>query len=74
MCASLKKALYGLKHAPRACYVRNDGYLMSLGFNKSVSDANLYYKIDNGESLILILYVDDLFLNWSRESHYLVQA
>ena len=42
--------------------VRIDGYLMSLGFNKSVVDANLYYKIVNGESLIFILYVDDLFL------------
>jgi hypothetical protein len=58
----LKKALYGLKQAPRAWYVRIDGYLMSLGFNKSVVDANLYYKIVDGESLILILYVDDLFL------------
>jgi hypothetical protein len=35
---------------------------MSLGFNKSVVDANLYYKVVNGESLILILYIDDLFL------------
>jgi hypothetical protein len=35
---------------------------MSLGFNRSVVDANLYYKVVNGESLILILYVDDLFL------------
>jgi hypothetical protein len=58
----LKKALYGLKHAPRAWYVRIDGYLMSLGFIKSVVDANLYYKVLYCESLILILYVDDLFL------------
>jgi hypothetical protein len=35
---------------------------MSFGFNKSVVDVNLYYKIVDGESLILILYVDDLFL------------
>jgi hypothetical protein len=35
---------------------------MSLGFNKSVSDPILYYKTVNGESLILVLYVDDLFL------------
>jgi hypothetical protein len=32
----LKKALHGLKQAPRAWYARIDGYLMSLGFNKSV--------------------------------------
>jgi hypothetical protein len=63
----LKKALYGLKQAPRASYARIDGYLMSLGFSKSVIDANLYYKVDNGESLILTLYVDDLFL--TRAEH-----
>jgi hypothetical protein len=33
-----------------------------LGFNKSVVDPNLYYKTINGKSLILVLYVDDLFL------------
>jgi hypothetical protein len=58
----LKKDLYGLKQAPRAWYARIDGYLMSLSFNKSVVDANLYYKVVDGESLILIMYVDDLFL------------
>jgi hypothetical protein len=35
---------------------------MSLDFNKIVVDPNLYYKTINGESLILVLYVDDLFL------------
>jgi hypothetical protein len=35
---------------------------MSLGFRKSVVDPNLYYKTINGEALILVLYVDDLFL------------
>jgi hypothetical protein len=33
-----------------------------LGFNKSVFDPNMYYKTVNGESLILVLYIDDLFL------------
>ena len=54
--------LYGIKQPPRAWYVRSDGHLMNLGFNKSVVDPNLYYKTVNGESLILVLYVDDLFL------------
>jgi hypothetical protein len=58
----LKKALYGLKQAPRAWYARIDGHLMSLGFNKSVVDPNLYYKTVNGEALILVLYINDLFL------------
>jgi hypothetical protein len=33
-----------------------------LGFNKSVVDPSLYYNAFNGESLILVLYIDDLFL------------
>jgi hypothetical protein len=35
---------------------------MSLGFTKSDVDPNLYYKVENGCSMILVLYVDDLFL------------
>jgi hypothetical protein len=62
----LKKALYGLKQAPRAWYKKMDGFLMSLGFSKSVVDTNLYYHIVGGECLILVLYVDDLFLTGSE--------
>jgi hypothetical protein len=58
----LKKAMYRLNQAPRAWYVRIDGHMMSLGFRKSVFDSNMYYKTVNGESIILVLYVNDLFL------------
>ena len=62
----LKKSLYGLKQAPRAWYEKMDGFLMSLGFNKSAIDPNLYYHIDGNECLILVLYVDDLFFTGSE--------
>ena len=58
----LKKALYGLKQAPRAWYGRIDGYLQHMGFFKSDVDPNLYYLTVENEPLILVLYVDDLFL------------
>jgi hypothetical protein len=58
----LKKAMYGLKQAPRAWYEKIDGFLMSLGFNKSVVDANLYFHSVGDKCLILVMYVDDLFL------------
>jgi hypothetical protein len=58
----LKKALYGLKQAPRAWYGRIDSFLTSLGFTKSKVDPNLYFKVMNDEPVILLLYVDDLFL------------
>ena len=58
----LKKALYGLKEAPRAWYGRIDSFLASLGFTKSKANPNLYFKVMDDESFILLLYVDDLFL------------
>jgi hypothetical protein len=58
----LKKALYGLKQSSRAWYGRIDSFPMSLGFTKSKVDSNLYFKVMNDESVILMLYVDDLFL------------
>jgi hypothetical protein len=58
----LKKALYGLKQAPRAWYSRIDAYLQQLGFEKSEADPNLYFIVVGEDPLILLLYVDDLFI------------
>jgi hypothetical protein len=58
----LKKALYGLKQAPIVWYDRIDGFLKSPGFQKSDADANLYFKVRGNHLVILLLYVDDLFL------------
>jgi hypothetical protein len=58
----LKKALYRLKQAPRSWYGRIDSFLMSLGFMKSKADSNIYFKVMSDELVILLLYVDDLFL------------
>ena len=55
----MKKALYGLKQAPRAWY----GH----------ADSNLYYKVVEGDTLILVLYVDDLFLTGDDRLAFLVQ-
>ena len=59
----LNKALYGLKQAPKSWYGgRIDNFLTSLGFTKSKADSNLYFNIMDNEPVILLLYVDDLFL------------
>ena len=55
-------ALYGLKQTPRAWYGRIDSFLTSMGFAKSKADPNLYYKVVVDEPVILLLYVDELFL------------
>ena len=36
--------------------------MTSLGFTKSKADSNLYYKVEEGNPTILLLYVDDLFV------------
>jgi hypothetical protein len=65
----LKKYLYGLKKEPRAWYGRIDNFLMSLGFTKSNADPNLYFKVEDGEPMILLLYVDDMFLIGAEKIH-----
>jgi hypothetical protein len=57
----LKKALYGLKKAPRAWYSRVDSYLTQNGFQRSESEPTLYIKANQqGNMLFVFLYVDDL--------------
>lgn len=45
----LKKALYGLKKAPRAWYYHLDKCLQQQGFTKGSKDRNLYIKMDDGK-------------------------
>ena len=51
-----------LKQAPRTWYGIIDGFLCSLGFTKSKADSNLYYKVEEGNPMILLLYVYDVFV------------
>ena len=39
---------------------------MSLGFTESKEDSNLYFKAEGRTPVMLLLYVDDLFLKVSR--------
>ena len=58
----MNKAMYGLKQEPKTWYDRIDSFLSSLGFTKSKADSNLYYKVEDGNLVMLLLYVDDLFV------------
>lgn len=62
----LKKALYGLKQAPRVWYSRINDHLLSLGFQKSLSEVTLYIKHVGADILIISLYVDDLLVTGSN--------
>ena len=58
----MKTHVCKFKQAPRAWYGRIDSFPMRFDFTKSKVDPNLYFKVMNDESVILLLYVDDLFL------------
>ena len=64
----LKKALYGLKKAPRAWYFKLHTCLISLGFIKSNYEQSLYLKRSNGDTLIVGVYVDDLIVTGSSSN------
>ena len=45
-----------------------DILLMTLGFNESKVDSNLYFKVEGGILVMLLLYVDDLYLTEKMNS------
>ena len=63
----MKKVLYGMKQAPQAWYYRIDAYFLLMGFQKSEVDYNLYYIVVGGVSLIIFLYIDDLFITGEEQ-------
>ncbi|KAB2598442.1 hypothetical protein D8674_001362 [Pyrus ussuriensis x Pyrus communis] len=62
----LVKSLYGLKQAPRAWNSKFTSFLPALGFQSSLSDSSLFVKVDGGDIILLLLYVDDIILTGSN--------
>nr|KYP31853.1 Retrovirus-related Pol polyprotein from transposon TNT 1-94 [Cajanus cajan] len=59
----LKKSLYGLKQAPRQWYKKFDLFMAQHNFKKTSADQCVFVKnYENGESIILLLYVDDMLI------------
>jgi hypothetical protein len=58
----LKKALYGLRQAPRAWNSKLDVTLRALDFLKSSSEPAIYIRKSGSSQLIVGLYVDDLVI------------
>ena len=57
----LKKALYGLRQAPRAWYNKIESYFAQENFEKCSHEHTLFVKYNSdGRILIVSLYVDDL--------------
>jgi histone deacetylase 1/2 len=58
----LDKALYGLKHAPRAWHARLSSVLATLGFTPSTADTSLFILRRPELTLYLLVYVDDIIV------------
>lgn len=64
----LKKALYGLKQAPRAWYSKIEAYFAKEKFERCSSEHTLFTKKNEGNILIVSLYVDDLIFIGNNRS------
>nr|GFC45630.1 copia protein [Tanacetum cinerariifolium] len=56
----LKKALYGLKKAPRAWYDMLSSFLLSQDFSKGSVDPTLFIRRNGNDLLLVQIYVDDI--------------
>lgn len=61
----LKKALYGLRQAPRAWYAKLNSCLENFGFLRCPYEPAVYTRMEQGEVLIIAVYVDDLLVTGS---------
>ncbi|KAM1955170.1 hypothetical protein ACFX16_024756 [Malus domestica] len=66
----LKKALYGLKKAPRAWNSRIDKCFQESNFTKCLHEHALYVKVKDGDIRIVCLYVEDLIFTGSNPSMF----
>ncbi|GKB46678.1 putative ribonuclease H-like domain-containing protein [Tanacetum coccineum] len=63
----VEKALYGLHQAPRACYETLSTYLLENGFQRGQIDKTLFIKRDQGDILIVHVYVDDIIFGSTKK-------
>ena len=67
----MKKALYGLRQAPRAWNEKLNTVLGSLGFVKCYKEPALYRKQEREHVLLVAVYVDDLLITGTSIDHIL---
>ena len=58
----LHKSLYGLKQTLRSWYAKMDAFLLSQNFDICKSNTNVYLQQYEDNFLIIVLYVDDIFI------------
>jgi len=58
----LKKAIHGLKQAPRAWYTALKTVILQLGFHNCKADSSLFVYSKGSNLCYLLIYVDDLVI------------
>jgi hypothetical protein len=64
----LSKALYGLKHVPRASYTRLKTILLEHGYAMGSVDKTLFTLNHGNDFLLVQIYVDDIIFGGSSHS------
>jgi hypothetical protein len=64
----LRKALYGLRQAPRARNAKLDSMLRRMGFEQSPHMAAIYRWGNGGNVLLVGIYVDDLVITGTKDA------
>jgi hypothetical protein len=64
----LRKALYGLRQAPRAWNAKLDSTLKAMGFEQSSHEAAIYRRGNGGNALLMGVYVDDLVITGTKDA------
>lgn len=65
---NLNKALYGLKQAPRSLYDRLSNFLIEKSFIKGRVDKTLFIRENEGHTLLVQVYVDDIIFGSTNEA------
>jgi hypothetical protein len=63
----LRKALYGLRQAPRAWNAKLNSMLKEMGFKQSEHEHAIYRRITGDAILLIGVYVDDLIITGSSK-------
>lgn len=64
----LNKAFYGLKQAPRQWFERLQTALLQLGFKASKCDPSLFTYVSQGNTIYILVYVDDIIITGNSSS------
>ena len=59
----IRHALYGLKQAPRAWFSKFSSTISRLGYMASHYDSALFLRRTDKDTILLLLYVDDMIIN-----------